>query len=66
MSKKILVKSHEDSFFLRMHRESKTSCDIFKSNPKLNDEEIVILQVLIDNNLIVVEVVYLNDYILKK
>lgn len=58
-----LVKTHSDSYFLRMQQNSRMSYELFDKNPKYDDVNVVVLQVLTtDSDWIVVEVIDEKDY----
>jgi hypothetical protein len=54
----IIQKSNKDSYFLRMHKDSQRSKELFVDKPKYEDQPVAVLQVLLmDEKYLMVEVV---------
>ncbi len=59
----IIQKSHEKSFFVRMHQNSSLSGEIFSDKAKYKNDTVIVLQVLLTHeNYLLVEMVSSNNF----
>ncbi len=58
----IIQRSNEKSFFLKFHQNSKLADKLFEPNPKYNDKDISVIQMmLINESYILAECVNVED-----